>query len=199
MRSKTTLTVTILGGVAALALAGCNNNPGGTAGPTTGATTTTATSSADTVSNPLDTTKLQQNLCAGLTPAQLAPYMGQVERTSPASKPDNSGCDIFPTDVNMASVSINFYPKLGPSAMIASNGNFPYAKNIAPIEGYAARNSSILNPPTGNCSTTVAVSDHVAVEVGMQQSNQSSQYYNNTCAASDTLVQMLLDNIKASR
>ena len=198
MRSKTTLTVTVLGGIAALALTGCSN-PGGTAGPTTGASTTTATSSADKVSNPLDTTKLQQNLCGGLTPAQLAPYLGQVRTTNPVSKPDQAGCDLLPADNNMATVSINVYPKLGPSAVIAGFANFPYAKSIAPIEGYPASNTSLLSTPTGNCATGVSVSDHVTVEVSVQQPNKSSQYYNNTCAASDALVQLLLDNIKASR
>ncbi|WP_211765425.1 DUF3558 family protein [Kutzneria sp. CA-103260] len=191
--------MTILSGVAALALAGCNNNPGGTAGPTTGASTTTATSSADTVSNPLDTTKLQQNLCGGLTPAQLAPYMGQVRTTSPVNQSDYAGCDLLPADSGMATVSINVYPNLGPSAMIASNGNFPYAKNIAPIEGYTARNTGLKNPPNGECSTSAAVSSHATVEVSVQWADKSSQYYNNPCTVSDALTPLLLDNIKASR
>lgn len=197
MRSKTPLTVTVLGGIAALALAGCSGT-GGTAGPTTGASTTTATSSADTVSNPLDTTKFQQNLCSGLTPAQLAPYMGQVRSTNPASKPDNAGCDLLPVDNDMATVSINFYPKLGPSAMIASGSNFPYSKNLNPIQGYPAQDSSQTNPPNGECGTSVSVSNQVTVEVSVQQANRSSQYYNNTCAASEALILLLLDNIKTS-
>jgi len=197
VRSKTTLTVTILGGVAALALAGCNNNPGGTASSTTGTSTTTATSSADTVSNPLDTTKLQQNACGGLTPAQLAPYMGQVGNTSPVSKSDYTGCDLHPVDVHMAAVSITVYPNLGPSAMIASGGNFPYAKKLDPIQGYTTQDTSTTNPPNGICATAAAVSDHVTVEVQVQ-TGKSSQYYNNTCAASEALLPLLLDNIKAS-
>ena len=198
MRSKTTLTVTVLGGIAALALTGCSGT-GGTAGPTTtGTSTTTATSSVDTVANPLNTTKLQGNLCGGLTPAQLAPYVGQVRSTNPVSKPDNAGCDLFPTDIHMTTVSINIYPNLGPSAMIASNSNFPYAKNIAPIEGYTARNTAIQNPPNGQCSTSAAVSSHVTVEIAVQWSDPNSQYYKNPCTVSDALTPMLLDNIKAS-
>jgi hypothetical protein len=196
VRSKTTLTVTILGGVAALALTGCSN-PGGTASPITGASTTTATSSADKVSNPLDTTKLQQNLCSGLTPAQLAPYMGQVGTSSPVNQSDYTGCNLHPADINMASVAITVYPKLGPSALIATSGNYPYAKQLSPIQGYTAQDTSTATPPNGICSTAAAVSDHVSVEVQVQV-GKTSQYYNNTCAASEALLPLLLDNIKAS-
>ena len=198
MRSKTTLTVTVLGGIAALALAGCSGT-GGTAGPTTGASTTTATSSGPTISNPLDTTKFQQDLCSGLTPAQLAPYMGQVGNKNAVSKTDNAGCDLHPADIHKPAVSIDFYPKLGPSAMIASGSNFPYFKNLDPIQGYPAQDSSMANPPNGQCGTSISVSDHVTVGVQVQLTDTSSQYYNNTCAASEALASLLLDNIKASR
>ncbi|MFC0433282.1 DUF3558 family protein [Kutzneria buriramensis] len=189
--------MTILGGIAALALAGCNNNTGGTAGPSPSSTTATAGTST-AVANPLDTTKLQQNLCTGLTAAQLTPYVGQVKNTSSVNKTDYSGCDMFPTDVHMAAVSVNVYPNTTPSAMIAANSNFPYSKNLAPIQGYTARDTSLLPQPQGKCATAVAVADHVVVEVEVEQSDASSQYYNNTCAASEALVTTLVGNLKAS-
>ena len=197
MRSKTPLTVTVLGGIAALVLAGCNNNPGGTAGPAT-STTTAATSSAPAIANPLDTTKLQQNLCAGLTPEQVAPYMGQVKNTSTDNQSKYSTCNLYPTDVTQASVSISVYPNLSPSGMIASGKDYPYSKNLGPIQGYPAQDTSQLNPPNGDCGTAVSVSDNVVVEVSVQQANKSSQYNNNTCAASEALAPLLLGNIKAS-
>lgn len=196
MRSKTTLTVTVLGGIAALALTGCS--PTTTGGAPTTASSTTTTSSAPAIANPLDTTKLQQNLCGGLTAAQLVPYVGQVKNTNTESDAKSSGCDLFPTDITLATVSISIFPNLTPDAMIASGRNFPYSKNLAPIQGYPAQSSSQLNPPNGECGTTVSVSDHVAIEVSVQQSNKSNQYYNNTCAASEALAPMLISNLKAS-
>ncbi|MFI9384304.1 DUF3558 family protein [Kutzneria sp. NPDC052558] len=199
MRSKTTLTVTILGGVTALALAGCNNNPGGTASPTTGATTTTtATSSADTVSNPLDTTKLQQDLCSGLTPAQVAPYMGQVSNSTPDKNDTSSACTLFPQDGHQANVSITVYPNMTPTAMFAGGANFPYSKKLDPIQGYPAQDTSQSGSPSGECSTNVSVADHVVVAIETQ-SIDGYKYHSNMCAVSEALVSNLLDNIKASR
>lgn len=197
MRSKTTLTVTILGGVAALALTGCSNT-GGTPGPTTGATTTTtAKSNADTVSNPLDTTKLQQDLCSGLTPAQVAPYMGQVGKSSPNKSDSSTACTLFPQDGHQANVSITVYPNMTPTAMIASGANFPYSKKLAPIQGYPAQDTSQNDSPSADCSTNVSVADHVVVAIEAQ-SIEGYQYYSNMCAVSEALVAMLLNNIKAS-
>lgn len=197
MRSKTTLTVTVLGGVAALVLVACNNTPGGTASPATSSTSAT-TNSAPAIANPLDTAKLQQNLCNGLTATQLAPYVGQVKNTQATTKSEYSGCDMFPTDINLAAVSINLYPNMTPSAMVASGRSFPYSKSLDPIQGYPASDSSQGNQPNGECGTKVTVADHVTVEVAVEQSNTSSPYYNNTCAASEALAALLVGNLKAS-
>lgn len=196
MRSKTPLTVTVLGGVAALALAGCN--PNSTGGSATTASSTTTTSSAPAIANPLDTSKLQQNLCSGLTAAQVAPYAGQIKNTEVTTKTEYSGCDMLPTDIHMAPVSINLYPNMTSSAMVASGRSFPYSKNLDPIQGYPASDSSQTDPPNGECGTKVTVADHVTVEVAVQQADTSSPYYNNTCAASEALAALLVGNLKTS-
>ena len=196
MRSKTPLTVTVLGGIAALALAGCTPNT--TGGSATTASSTTATSNAPAIANPLDTGKLKQNLCVGLTPTQMAPYLGQLRKTEATTKSEYSGCDLFSTDNNMATLSINLYPNMTPDAMVASGRSFPYSKNLDPIQGYPASESSQASPPNGECGTKVTVADHVTVEVAVDQSNTSSPYYNNTCAASDALAALLVGNLKAS-
>ena len=196
MRSKTPLTVTVLGGVAALALVGCTPNTTGGSGTT--ASSTTTTSSAPAVANPLDTTKLQQNLCAGLTPAQLAPYLGQARNTNIDKTAEYSGCDLNPTDNDLATVSVNLYPNMTPDAMVASGRSFPYNKNLDPIQGYPASDTSQMDPPNGECGTKVTVADHVTVEVSVQQASTSSPYHNNTCAASEALVALLVGNLKTS-
>jgi hypothetical protein len=195
VRSKTPFTVTILGGIVALALTGCNNNPGTPSASTS--STNTTTSSAPTIANPLDTSKLQQNLCAGLTQAQLDPYMGKVDSTKVDNKSSSTSCLLFPADLSGTNISVTVYPKQTVSEMIASGANFPYSKNLAPIQGYPAQSSSQENPPHGECGTSVAVSDHVVVEVSARNATQSYQYYNNMCAVTEALAPMLVSNIKA--
>lgn len=194
MRSKTPLTVTILGGVAALALVGCSTpQTGGTA---TTASSTTTTSNAAAIANPLDTTKLQKDLCSGLTPAQLQPYVGKVKNTSPDKNSTSSSCALFPTDVNQATVSIVVFPNLTVKDMQATKKNFPYSKDLAPIQGYPAQDVSLGNPPDGECTTSVAVADHVVVSVEVQASNPSFPNYNNMCVASEALAPVLISNLK---
>jgi hypothetical protein len=194
VRSKTTLTVSILGGVAVLTLAGCNNNPG-TAGPAP-SSTAAATSSAAAITNPLDTSKFKQNLCTALTAAQLAPYMGKVDSTNVENKSTSSACDLFPADGHMANISILYYPNLTASSMIASGANFPYSKNLAPTQGYPTQSTSQGNPPTGECSTSVAIADHEVVGIEAQ-STSGNPNYNNMCVVSEALAPLLVSNIKA--
>jgi hypothetical protein len=196
VRSKTTLTVTVLGGIAALALTGCS--PTTTGGTPSTASSTTTTSSAPAIANPLDTTKLQQNLCGGLTPQQAAPYMGKIDSTNIDKQPKSSACDLFPSDTALATISVLIYPNLTVSDMIATGRNFPFSKNLDPIQGYPAQTTSQGNPPSGECSTSVAVADHVVVGIEAQAASKSYQYYNNMCAVSEALAPELISNLKAS-
>lgn len=195
MRSKTTLTVTVLGGVAALALAGCTpNTTGGTA---TTANSATTTSSAPAIANPLDTTKLQQNLCGGLTPQQLAPYLGTVRKTNTDNEAKYTSCQLLPADNSLATIAISIFPNFTVSDMLATASSYPYSKNLAPVQGYPAQSTSQGNPPKGECATSVAVADHVVVSIEAQVSS-GNQYYDNTCAASELLAPVLVGNLKAS-
>jgi hypothetical protein len=187
--------VTILGGVAVLALAGCNNNTGGTAAPTS---TTTTTSSAPAIANPIDTANYQKNLCAGLTSAQLAPYVGNVGTSSVDNEAKHSSCSMHPQDTHMATVYFEIYPSQTVTEMFASAANFPYSKKLDPIQGYPAQTTSQGNPPDGECGTTIAVSDHVVVGISAQASSKSYQYYNNMCAVTEALAPQLISNLKAS-
>jgi hypothetical protein len=196
VRSKTQLTVAVLGTMAGLVLAGCTpDQTGGT--PTTGSSTAT-TSSAPAIANPLDTTKLQQNLCGGLTPGQLAPYVGTVRKNNTDNEAKYSSCQLYPNDTNLVTVGISVFPNLTVSDMIATGANYPYSKNLAPVQGYPAQSASQGNPPTGECATSVAVADHVVVSIEAQTASKSNQYYNNMCAVSEALAPELISNLKAS-
>jgi hypothetical protein len=198
VRSKTPLTVTILGGVAALALTGCTPQTGGSGGPTTATSTTTA-SSAPTIANPLNTANYQKNLCGGLTAAQLAPYVGTVgDSGNVDGQSGSSSCGLHPKDNSMATVYLAIYPTQTASDMLASASNFPYSKKLDPIQGYPALTTSQGNPPNGECGTSVAVADHVVVEVSAQASSSSFQYYNNMCAVTEALAPQLVSNLKTS-
>ena len=190
----TPLTLTIMGGIAALVVSGCSSSQSGTPSPST---TTATTSSAPASTNPLNTTNFQKNLCGGLTPAQLAPYMGTVSDHSTRNAPKSSACNLDPGDTHMASISISIFPNLTASDMYASGRNFPYSKNLDPVQGYPAQDASQGNPPSGECSTSVAVSDHVVVTVEALSST-GFQYYNNMCQVSEALAPMLISNIKSS-
>jgi Protein of unknown function (DUF3558) len=192
----TSLTTTIVGGIAALVLVGCSNPQSGTPSPST--TTTTTSSSAPAIANPLDTTNLQKNLCGGLTAAQLAPYVGTVSNTNVANDAKSKSCQWFPSDTNQATIALSVYPNLTVSDMYATGANFPFSKKLDPMQGYPTQDTSQGNPPYGECSTAIAVSDHVVVEVESQAASHNYQYYNNMCVVSEALAPILINNIKAS-
>jgi Protein of unknown function (DUF3558) len=191
----TPLTATILSGITALVLTSCSTTQPGTPSPNT---TTATTSSAPTIANPLNTTNLQKNLCGGLTAAQLAPYVGTVRDTNVDNESKSKSCSWFPTNVNLASISLTVFPNLTVSDMFATGANFPYSKKLDPIQGYPAQDTSQGNPPYGECATAIAVSDHVVVEVESQASGHNYQYYNNMCPVNEALIPAVISNLKAS-
>ncbi|AHH93626.1 DUF3558 domain-containing protein [Kutzneria albida] len=187
-------------GLTAVALTGCSTQQPGTPDgkPTTGSTT--ATSGSTSVTNPLNTSKILDSPCEGLTDAQLAPYQGAV-----GSKQKGSGansrvtCTWFAADVKKPAIFLNIFPKLGGQAGMENAGkSFPYFKKADPIQGYFTTHLSqgADGPQTGDCQTDIAANDQVVLEVRGQTTTATDPNYTDMCKATDALMTALIGNLK---
>ncbi|HEY4460277.1 MAG TPA: DUF3558 domain-containing protein [Pseudonocardiaceae bacterium] len=192
----------IAGGVVLTGLAGCNSGPtvGSSSSNPVPPTSTTSTAPNTQIANPLDASKYAANTCSGLTDAQVAPYMGQVD--SRQSQQDSTGpvCAIVPADTMRASMSSGLLNIQTPTQDAIYDGAelFPFRQKISPIAGYPAIDESTeKTSQQGTCATVVVVNDKQAVRVQFSASANSDPNYAKPCTASETLVGQLIQNIQA--
>jgi hypothetical protein len=196
--------------VAAVALAGCGPNTGPVAEPTGPGSIPSSfpqsqspdpTGSASQISQPLDTAKLEANVCAGLTDGQLIVYMGGIRKKDVQTGTNGPVCVTFPADAHQPDVSISVQNIPAPTedALYDSLQMFPWRQKVDPILGYPAVDSAPgSNASTsGQCETTVAVNDSHTVMVQFSAiMAQSNQYYSKACTASEALAKELVQNLK---
>jgi hypothetical protein len=184
-------------GLMALA-AGCGSGGTPLSQPTTGSSSgaSSTSSSAPGINNPLDATKIASQPCSALTPAQLAPYVGTIGKSAPAGS-GTSGCNIFPTDINRATISVAVDSNFSLSQLGVPHILY-WATRTSDIAGYPAehRSGSPAGLQTGDCTTGVLVSDHSLVVVEIQGLAPGDQYYKNACVPTDTLVTELISSLK---
>jgi hypothetical protein len=190
----------IAGGVVLAGLAGCNSGPTATPSSSSPVTSTTSAAPKTQIANPLDASKYAGNTCAGLTDAQVAPYMGQVD--SRQSQQDSTGpvCAIVPADTMRASMSSGLLNIETPTQDAIYDGAqlFQWRQKISPIAGYPAIDESTeKTSQQGTCATVVVVNDKQAVRVQFSASANSDPNYAKPCTAAEALVGQLIQNIQA--
>jgi hypothetical protein len=142
--------------------------------------------------------KVTNDPCSGLTAAQLAPYMGTLQRSTKSQYNNGTGCLFEPVDGNQPSFSVLAYPSnSGPGTL--TQASFPWQESAGNIAGYPAEHQSqggASGPVTGDCQTMVAVSDQASVAVYMDDANPNYQYNKTACVPTDKLAAELIANIK---
>jgi hypothetical protein len=189
------------GVVMVFVVAGCSS--GTTSGEPTSrlpsSVTGTATN-APSVANPLSIETVQNDICSGLAPAQLAPYLGAIRKQEPSKDSKGPICLWFPNDGHMASVTLYADPKAGGVADLYERklGDNFFEKG-GPVAGYPAvrRSASPDGPQRGDCMTTVAVADRATIAIFARTVGKDYQYYTSMCTVSDKLAEAAVENLKA--
>lgn len=185
---------------AVLAVTGCSPQEAVVGAPIQTAPTTTTSRS---VANPLSISALQGDMCSGLTPGQLVPYIGAV-REQKAEK-DFGGtpmCTWYAVDRNIPSVTLyaNSADLRGVDDLYARRMGDTVFEKVPLIAAYPAirRSAATDGPKRGDCMTYVAVSDHSTIAVYVQTVTKSYQYYSSMCTLTDTLAGVAVENLKAA-
>jgi hypothetical protein len=182
-----------------LVLSGCSSHQQHGQGVPSASVNPETTTSLPPISNPLDVDKLQADPCKGLTAEQLAPYMGNIRRSSVSQHDNGPSCDWIAEDGHMANIYMNIYPKLaGVGGLYGSGALFPYFQRVAPVAGYPAVHSALSadGPQAGECETTVAVSDHGVFGVRASATEPSYPHYRDACVVTDALAAAAIGNLK---
>ncbi|MCE7007923.1 DUF3558 domain-containing protein [Kibdelosporangium philippinense] len=187
-----------------LVVGGCS------AGPVSGTPTTQSTPSnpvaptrpeAPSIANPLNLDKIQSDVCAGLTTAQLTPYMGSVRRQN--SDKDHAGtplCTWQPPIGSMASIALYAEsPAKDVADLYKQRLGDNFFEKVPLLAGYpAVRVSQRKNGPSlGDCTTVVSVSERARISVSASAGGADFQYYTSMCTVSDKLAEAAILNLKA--
>ncbi|HWE89539.1 MAG TPA: DUF3558 family protein, partial [Pseudonocardiaceae bacterium] len=147
---------------------------------------------------PLDVAKVTNDPCSGLTAAQLAPYMGTLQRSTKSQYNNGTGCLFEPADGHQAGIGVLVCPSNSGPGTLTQSG-FPWQEPAGDIAGYPAEHQSqggASGPATGDCQTMVAVSNQASLAVYIDDSEPDYKYYTDACTAADKLAAELIANIK---
>ncbi len=199
------LVATALGGAfLLLGLTGCNSGASGPPSvnsPSGSQSSASSTTPASQIANPLSLSTFATNTCAGLTDAQLAPYMGSVAKTNQQQVDDGPLCGFFSTNISNPNVSVSVANISTPTQelLYESVSQFPWRQKIGPISGYPAVNASPDGNGQDDCLTNVAVNTKQSIEVHFSDPNASGQYYSTPCIPSEALAALLIQNIQLGK
>jgi hypothetical protein len=159
----------------------------------------TSTIPKSEISNPLDISKFTADACAGLTAAQVAPYLGAVEGKDPGRSSRGPLCTFQPQDVTGPSLGVGEVDIATPTeeSLYESEGSFPWRRKISPIASYPAVNASADPGGQGDCTAQVAVSDTQNLHVEFTATDKAGPYYQRPCVAATALMALLIQNIKS--
>jgi hypothetical protein len=196
---RTRFAAGVLGGVVLVgALGGCGAGSTVTGSPQ-GRAPATSTSPRPQIADPLDLGHLTANTCAGLTAAQVAPYLGALGHTKADTADNGPLCDYLAADVSkpLLAIGVINVPTPTQDLLYGSAANLPWRKRIDPIAGYPAIDASADAGAQGDCATSIAVNDTQSLNVHFAETDPTGQYYANPCRASETLAAQLIKNIQS--
>ncbi|GDY29194.1 hypothetical protein GTS_08270 [Gandjariella thermophila] len=125
--------------------------------------------------------------------------MGKIRKLERTDTEVGPACNWDPDDGNLASAALHTFPKLtGVNGLYNSGSSFPYFERAGLVGGYPAVHSAqgFNGPQSGDCETTVAVSDHGIFGVYVTASQPSYAHYRDMCTVSDALVVAAIENLK---
>ena len=197
MRSK--FVVAVVAGLTLVLTTGCNSDAP-PASSLSGSTTTTTQAPKSEISAPLNLNGFAANTCAGLTDAQVAPYVGTPRGKSQQSSSNGPVCAVLAQDYGGPSLGVGLANIATPTEelLYESAQNYPWRQKISPIQGYPAINAAqASNSQQGDCATNVAVNATQSLHIEFTQTNPSGQNYTTPCSVTNTLMADLLQNIKS--
>ncbi len=180
-------------------LAGCNS--GTTTSPAAStADPATSTTPKPEITNPLNTNAFAANTCAGLTDAQVAPYLGGLRNKTPEESSNGPLCALLPENISGPTVGVGVSNLATPTQelLYESLQNFPWSRKISPIAGYPAVDASTAYSSTqGDCGTDVAINAKQSLHLQFTDTSTSDPYYTKPCVVTEALMADLIQNIKS--
>ena len=153
---------------------------------------------APEVTDPLDTTRFQQDPCQALTAAQTRKLNLPPSGTPEKGRPLGNAC-IWSNTETLAEAEVHFSDKdpRGLSALYAVKDQYAYFEELPPIDGFpAVARSGVDDRDTGRCSVVVGVSDEVTFDVPVRLSD-ANVGKRDPCEAAVQVARMALETMKA--
>jgi hypothetical protein len=168
--------------------------------PTSAPSAPPPSQTAPLIARPLSVGKLAQDVCSGLTEAQLRPYLGAVRTRKPLKDTKNVPfCGWDPEDGHMADVALYANTAAaGAADLYERRLGDNFFEKVPSVAGYPAVRVSQLNdgPSRGDCMTIVSVSDRERIEVMATTVGKDFQYYTSMCTVTDKLAEAAIENLK---